>query len=421
MDPIADIVSEAIDNALASQRLPATVRVALLSYKDVSAVLDLRYTIEGFFEALNQDRNEAYVNEIALGDLQTAVAIMREEVTKSSLSYVIHNGPYSEEQYRELTAEMNKEIARQFDPVELLISGYIKGYGFRIVLGDIADFLSAAADSIGSFFGALDKISDSLFEAIFGSERCFLAGTPIMLADGAEKPIERIVPGDRVMSVNAGGNLVPGRVSRVFQKDATHILDFFGLMVTPGHVMLCGDGRYAGRYVTLLDILRSDGAVVDVEGRRIRAATGAEVGSELDLEIEAVAGRPTPEGLVVAEAGRLRMGTRVILPTGADVALADLVAANDGRRTDEGLIASASGDGPFLWPFGLRLPRPEDYVLARSALTLADIYAAGEWETVPAMGLSTLEDQPLSGTRRREAPTPNLPLSMRAPSWEPLQ
>ncbi len=218
-----------------------------------------------------------------------------------------------------------------------------------------------------------------------GDSQCFLAGTSILLADGTEKPIEEIAPGDWVMSYNAAGNLVPGRVSRTFQKDAKHILDFFGLMVTPGHVMLCGAGRYSGRHVTLLDILRSDGAVVQADGGLIRAATGVPVGSELDAEIEVVTGTAGPKGFVVRAAGRLRMGTRVILENGADLSLAELIAANGGHRTEAGLIASAAGKGPFVWPFGPNLPQPEDYVLARSAVTLAEIYAAAEWETAPAL------------------------------------
>lgn len=257
-----------------------------------------------------------------------------------------------------------------------------------------------------------------------GDSQCFLAGTSILLADGTEKPIEEIAPGDWVMSYDAAGNLVPGRVSRTFQKDAKHILDFFGLMVTPGHVMLCGAGRYAGRHVTLLDILRSDGAVVRADGALIRAATGAVVGSDLDAEIEVVTGTARPQGFVVRAAGRLRMGTRVILENGADLSLAELIAANGGRRTEAGLIASAAGEGPFVWPFGPSLPPPEDYVLARSAVTLAEIYAAAEWETAPALPGPARGDLGPVGAApaaRRDKMPANLPLSMRVPGRTGLQ
>lgn len=330
--------------------------------------------------------------------------------------------------------------------LEGVLSGAFHSYGLneaRVMLPMI-DFLVAyeVIHGPGSVNGALlariieesgDTLRDpSVFASVtydhlaeqFIPEQCFLAGTPILLADGTEKPIEEIAPGDWVVSYDAAGNLVPGRVSRTFQKDAKHILDFFGLMVTPGHVMLCGAGRYAGRHVTLLDILRSDGAVVQADGGLIRAATGVPVGSELDAEIEVVTGTAGPKGFVVRAAGRLRMGTRVILENGADLSLAELIAANGGRRTEAGLIASAAGEGPFVWPFGPNLPQPEDYVLARSAVTLAEIYAAAEWETAPTLPGPARGDLGPVGAApaaRRDKMPANLPLSMRAPNRTGLQ
>ena len=49
--------------------------------------------------------------------------------------------------------------------------------------------------------------------------------------------------------------------------------------VTPGHVFLCGAGRFQGRHVPLIDILRDDGAVVRQDGSLMRASTGCVVGS----------------------------------------------------------------------------------------------------------------------------------------------
>jgi hypothetical protein len=56
--------------------------------------------------------------------------------------------------------------------------------------------------------------------------------------------------------------LVPARVTRTFVNDVAHVLDFHGTGVTPGHAFLCGAGRFQGRHVPLLDILRDDGAMV---------------------------------------------------------------------------------------------------------------------------------------------------------------
>jgi len=66
---------------------------------------------------------------------------------------------------------------------------------------------------------------------------------------------------------------------------------------------------------------------------------------------------------------------------GLDVSLADIIAAGGGQVGADGLIKDAAGENvPFLWEFGPNLPKPEDYVLARSGVRLEDIYRASEWE-----------------------------------------
>jgi len=118
---------------------------------------------------------------------------------------------------------------------------------------------------------------------------CFLPHTPITLADGTTKPIAAIRPGDMVLSPDKTGTLVPARVTRTFVNDVAHVLDFHGNGVTPGHVFLCGAGRFTGRHVPLIDILRDDGAVVRQDGSLMRASTGCAVGSDGDRVIEVVA------------------------------------------------------------------------------------------------------------------------------------
>lgn len=215
---------------------------------------------------------------------------------------------------------------------------------------------------------------------------CFAAGTLIDMADGSHKPVERIVAGDMVLSFDAQGALVPGRVARVFARRATQLLDFHGTRVTPGHVYLCGEGRFAGQYVALIDILRSDGAVVARDGGLIRAATGAPVGSEGDVALiwVALGTLDAAGGLVVRDARQMRAATRVCLPDGRDLSLADMLAAAGATLTEAGLVRMPDGqERMFHWTLSDQLPRPEDYVLARSGTDLAAIFDAAEWEDAP--------------------------------------
>lgn len=203
--------------------------------------------------------------------------------------------------------------------------------------------------------------------------------------DGREKPIEDIAVGDWVTAYDEDGNLVPGRVSHTSRNRVKHILDVHGLMVTPGHVTLCGDGRFAERHVPIIDILRSDGALVTEDGSKVRAATGCLLGSRGDRLIWTVTGERHRDGSIcVRNKGLIRLGTRFITPAGHDVSVMDVIADAGGIVGEDGLIQSCV-DGPrmpFLWTFTGRLPKPEDYVLQRSKLHLQDIYQTDEWEAV---------------------------------------
>lgn len=86
-----------------------------------------------------------------------------------------------------------------------------------------------------------------------------------------------IRPGDAVLSYAADGALTPARVARVFVNEAECVLDFHGTGVTPGHAFLCAGGRFAGRHVPLIDILRDDGAIMrqGTTGPSIATATRA--------------------------------------------------------------------------------------------------------------------------------------------------
>lgn len=259
-------------------------------------------------------------------------------------------------------------------------------------------------------------------------EFCFLGCTPIsvwqredknfksqqnmkLIGDPAKewsiKPISEIRPGDLVKSYDYSGKIVQGRVVRKFENASTHILDLWGIGVTPGHATLCGDGKFEGQHVPILDILRTDGAVVRESGDLVRAATGCQVGSEGDQLIHAVVGVAQADGKIsVRDHRQIRLGTRVILDVGRDVSIKDLIFANGGEITDDGFVRTRNGAKmPFLWSFSDSLPNPEDYILERSDVTLEEIYRAGEWEQIGTR-LAAPTDMFAAS---REKPKPNIP------------
>lgn len=222
------------------------------------------------------------------------------------------------------------------------------------------------------------------------NRECFLAGTLIDMWDGSRKPIEEIEADDVVVSYYADGALKPGRVSRTFRNRAKRILDVHGLMMTPGHVTFCArvegeDNPFAGTHVPVIDILRSDGALMTRDGALIRAATGCEVGSQADRRIPAIVTREIPgsDDDIVVEEGYVRLGTGFVAPDGRSITVDEIIARIGGAVADNGLVLLPDGTlHPFVWTLSDALPRPEDYVLQRSVLTLNDIYAAGEWEAM---------------------------------------
>jgi len=220
----------------------------------------------------------------------------------------------------------------------------------------------------------------------FDYASCFAAGTPIEMWDGSTKPIEEVNVDDLVLSFDATtGNTCAGRVVRTQKNDVAVVLDFFGTIVTPGHVYYCSGGRFAGKFVPLLDILRDDGAIQTSEGEDVRATTGAVVGSPDDQMIQVVTGPVQPDGTVcVTQSKQMRAGTRVLLEDGRDFSLSQMIEAADAFITEDGLVCSRKeGTGTaFHWTFSTHLPNPEDFVLRKSGTDLYHIYKAAEWEAV---------------------------------------
>ncbi|WP_133065846.1 hypothetical protein [Mameliella alba] len=242
---------------------------------------------------------------------------------------------------------------------------------------------------------------------------CFKSDTPIQMwpldpsikprADGSydeqlvlsrvwEKPISEIRVGDLVISYDDKGRIKPGPVKRTMTNTATHLLDFWSTGVTPGHGYYCADGKFKDQHVPLMDILRTDGAIMRADGTMIRAATNCKVGSMGDMMIHVAVTMQKPDASSTGlKLGKLRFGTRIILSDGRDTSLMELAHEEGWRVSGDGyMVGTVKGaDGTvtervfhFPYCFGPELPKPEEYILKRSAVTLEEIYLANEWEQI---------------------------------------
>ncbi|HEX8166342.1 MAG TPA: Hint domain-containing protein [Beijerinckiaceae bacterium] len=203
----------------------------------------------------------------------------------------------------------------------------------------------------------------------FTPPECFLAGTPILMADGTEKPIEEVRAGDRVMSFDAKkdkgrGGLVPGEVVRTFQNVTKTIIDLHGLKVTPGHRFLTGEGTFE----TIAEILRRDGTIVTVDRGEVRARTNAKAGSPEDRPVQIVYRDPAGGGLrrVVARAGIPAL-FRADAPD-RPLSTARFLQEAGMELLDDGMIREPGGRIVFCdWPEGatpLDLPLQRNHVIS---------------------------------------------------------
>jgi len=221
---------------------------------------------------------------------------------------------------------------------------------------------------------SLNQVNQELEEFQNRNGNCFLASTLIDMADGTQKPIEEITASDLVMAFSEDANgraqPVPKRVKRTFVNQVDDILDVHGLMVTPGHVTLCGDGPFEGQFRKIIDIICDDGAIVDRDGHSIRAATNCRVGSEGDhfVELSYIEGVGDKE----VKRARVRAGTLLMQEGGSSVSILEVLCQKGLKLLENGFVQRNGEEAkPLNW-FGSP-PKPEDYILKKSNLARDDL------------------------------------------------
>ncbi|MFN7306204.1 MAG: Hint domain-containing homing endonuclease, partial [Acetobacteraceae bacterium] len=240
--------------------------------------------------------------------------------------------------------------------------------------------------------------------------RCFLAGTPILMADGQEKPIEDIRVGDMVMSFDPSadqgrGALVPKPVSRTFQNVTRSIIDLRGLYMTPGHVCLTDDGRFE----TIAEILLRDGILIEADGTPIRARTGAKVGSMEDIPV-LIAYPDEKTGKEIFVRARAGIPCRLVRErdgTKRHLSLALMLRAYHQTLTPEGLIISPDGSlGEATdWPED-STPMDEDYRRNWVIQTADGKPYVPEW--IAAVAEEAREEQTVGDTLQRIISPPSV-------------
>lgn len=124
-----------------------------------------------------------------------------------------------------------------------------------------------------------------------------------------------------------------------------------------------------------MDIILADGAVVDRDGSLIRAATNLPVGSDGDQFIKV--SYITDKAQTIYSHGKMRLGTLIMGQDDKDDwRILDALKGEGYQILENGLITKDGEEAHPLYWFG-EVPKPEDYILAKSALTVADLYSEG--------------------------------------------
>ena len=142
---------------------------------------------------------------------------------------------------------------------------------------DTGDVVNLALDVV------LPKLGPALFKGLFGKWLCFTAGTPVLMSNGAVKPIEKIKVGDLVLSRDeATSRTQAKKVVRLFRHrtNMTLVLHFRGgatIETTPTHPFYVQNNGFvpAGRLAIGTSIVTRAGpcAVLEKVTRRFKSAT----------------------------------------------------------------------------------------------------------------------------------------------------
>lgn len=242
--------------------------------------------------------------------------------------------------FNDLSPELQEELRLRFGYSENSISD--GSTGFQI------DFCFLGDTSISMW--PLDPSTKARADGTYDEE--------LVLSKVWKKPISEIKVGDIVVSYDDKGRIAPSPVTRTMQNNATHILDFWDTGVTPGHAYLCGDGKLKGQHVPLMDILRTDGAIVRDDGTLLRAATNYEVGSLGDRMIHATARVRKSDGTWTEQKrGMVRFGTRIILPDGRYMSFMEMAqskgwgVSEDGAMTAKEKTENGVEEQKFFFPY----------------------------------------------------------------------
>ena len=94
-----------------------------------------------------------------------------------------------------------------------------------------------------------------------GDAGCFAGDTPILMADGTERPIKDVRLGDMVMAFDGLGPLEPRRVVGLMVHAGREVRDI-GVLVTPEHRFLTPDGDHK----PLEQIIEREGLAINADG-----------------------------------------------------------------------------------------------------------------------------------------------------------
>ena len=202
------------------------------------------------------------ISQVSRGNWTDALNAANHTSTKSVKNdtlFVNKNFDYSQFAVIDVQSWMHELVHVAFPNV----AGTVKGHE-ELHEEEFYEKLALVSDLVGVKFSASDLgkwvqqlkalgLPDKSIQAIVedyadtnpaNDVHCFLADTPILLADGTEKPIQEIAPGDMVMSfdpkANSGlGGRKPGRVRRTFRNTTRQVIDLRGLRIELRAIWSC--------------------------------------------------------------------------------------------------------------------------------------------------------------------------------------